>query len=161
MKQDDEEIPEATIKKAEELYRKALPDLTLTSNIKGAEREEMLAELRKQLLLFVKYSEAEISRLGDLSAIPQDKFEQLLDRKRGEALGLNGNSQKIVSMSELKPLILEGWEFVSSLPGNEAIVRLPSHNGNRGFAGPRALPQGVESTISNTRAKPRKRSSTF
>ena len=39
-------------------------------------------------------------------------------------LGLNGNRQKVVQMSEVKKFIEEGWEYLSALPSGEAIVRL-------------------------------------
>lgn len=124
MKQDDEEIPKATMEKAEELYRKALPDLTLTSERKGTEKEEMLAEMRRQLLLFVRYTPEEVGKMGDLSAMPQQQFDKLLDKKRDAALGLHGNTQKVVP-TEVKSWILQGWEFTSQLPGQEAFIRLP------------------------------------
>ena len=45
-----------------------------------------------------------------------------------ENLGLkNGNRQKVVPVSELKKWVGEGWEYVTRLPDDEVIIRLPSH----------------------------------
>jgi len=37
----------------------------------------------------------------------------------------NGNSQKIVSMRELKQYIEQGWEFVANINSKEAIIKVP------------------------------------
>ena len=43
-----------------------------------------------------------------------------------EALGLNGNKQKIVAMDEVKQYVVQGWEYVTTLPSNEAVIKLPT-----------------------------------
>jgi hypothetical protein len=43
-----------------------------------------------------------------------------------QALGLNGNNrQKVLPMSEVKQWITQRWEYVSTLPTNEDIMKLP------------------------------------
>jgi hypothetical protein len=119
-------LPPDTIEKMRQAYKKAADKYLATGKTESS-KDERLAEMRQQLLLFVKYPATEIAKMGDLSTIPQDKFEQLLDERRNEALGLNGrNSQKVVPLAEVKIHIQEGWEFVQRLPGNEAVVRLPN-----------------------------------
>ena len=71
------------------------------------------------------YSEEEIEKLGDLSESPQD-IQDLIKKKSMEALGLNGNKQKIVPMDQLKQYVIDGWEYVTRLPSNEAVIRLPA-----------------------------------
>ena len=42
-------------------------------------------------------------------------------------LGLkNAGRQKVVGMDEVKRYIEEGWEYLSTLPSGEAVIRLPS-----------------------------------
>jgi len=43
-----------------------------------------------------------------------------------EALGLNGNIQKIVHMGEVKQYAVQGWEYVTTLPSNETVIKLPT-----------------------------------
>ena len=43
-----------------------------------------------------------------------------------EALGLNGNIQKIVHMGEVKQYVVQGWEYVTTLPSNETVIKLPT-----------------------------------
>jgi hypothetical protein len=46
-----------------------------------------------------------------------------------QALGLNGKSrQKVVKQTELRNYIEQRWEFVTTLNGHEAIVKLPSEH---------------------------------
>ena len=62
----------------------------------------------------------------DLSNLTPQEMQELIKKKSMESLGLNGkNRQKVVHMDELKRWIVQGWEYVAILPGNEAIVRLP------------------------------------
>ena len=37
----------------------------------------------------------------------------------------NGRNQKIVSANEVGAFIEKGWEYVSSIPGDKAIMKLP------------------------------------
>ena len=67
-------------------------------------------------------------KLGNLSKLGIEQMQQLIKKKSMETLGLNGNSQKVVSLTECKDWIMKGWEFVSTLPDNEAIIRLPVLN---------------------------------
>ena len=40
--------------------------------------------------------------------------------------GFAGSSQKVIRLDELERYIGDGWEFVTNLNGDKAIVRLPS-----------------------------------
>ena len=47
------------------------------------------------------------------------------DEKRSKSMN-NGNSQKVISVREVKDYISQGWEYVNILPGNkEVIIKLP------------------------------------
>ena len=48
-----------------------------------------------------------------------------IDEKRIKQIN-NGNSQKVVSMRELKQYIEQGWEFVANINSREAIIKVPS-----------------------------------
>jgi PAS domain-containing protein len=81
--------------------------------------------VNKQFLHMTGYTEDEIDKLGDLSQLSEQQMQELLQRKSMRALGLNGNGrQKIVPVEELRNCILERWEYVTTLPTNEAVVTL-------------------------------------
>ena len=66
------------------------------------------------------------SRRSGTSASEESRLQELLDQKSLRKLGLNGNRQKVVQVGEVKMFIEEGWEYLSTLPSGEAIVRLPA-----------------------------------
>jgi len=73
------------------------------------------------------YSGKEIGQFGDLSKLSDQDMQDLIQKKSLRTLGLNGNGkQKVVPFAEVRSWIVEGWEYVSKLPTEEAIIRLPS-----------------------------------
>jgi hypothetical protein len=73
------------------------------------------------------YSEEDITQLGELSKLSAKDVQDLIQKKSMRTLGLNGNGrQKVVPLNDVRTWVIEGWEYVSTLPTNEAIVRLPS-----------------------------------
>ena len=65
--------------------------------------------------------------MGDLSQLSAEQMQDMVRKKSIEALGLNGNNQRVIPFLELRNYILQGWEYVTQLPNNEAIIRLPGH----------------------------------
>lgn len=79
-----------------------------------------------QFLTIAGYSKDEIEKLGDLGNLSIEEIQKLLKNKSMEMLGLNGNRQKVVAVSEVKGWLSQGWEFISHLSSDEAIIKLPS-----------------------------------
>lgn len=118
-------LPEQVIEDMREAYRRSQEYLETIPAKEHVSREEILAAFNRQYLLILGYSEEEISQLGDLSKLTSDEMKQLVSRKSMQALGLNGNTQKVVKLNEVKEWIVQGWEYVTTLPPDEAIIRLP------------------------------------
>ncbi|MEM3771774.1 MAG: hypothetical protein QXW80_05650 [Candidatus Micrarchaeia archaeon] len=58
-----------------------------------------------------------------------DLSPEELQRRVRERMGMslnNGHKQRVVSMKKVESMIEQGWEYVSSIPGNKAIIKLPS-----------------------------------
>ena len=54
--------------------------------------------------------------------------EELHNLVRQRLIGLmskNGNSQRIIPISELEEHIGEGWEYIAALPNEKAIIKMP------------------------------------
>jgi hypothetical protein len=119
-------LSQDVVEKMREAYGKATEKYLETSR-KEKGSDEVLARMNRQFLVLIGYSEKEIEALGDLSQKSEEEIQQLMKQKQKAALGLNGNStQKIVSMSDVKDWVLQGWEYVNELPNNEAVIRLPA-----------------------------------
>jgi len=120
-------LPENVIDGMRESYAKAAEQYLVTRKAtEGMSEDQVKATFNKQFLEMAGYSQEEINELGDLSQLSAQQMQELIQKKSMQALGLNGKSkQKIVPIPELKNWITQGWEFVSALPTNEAIIRLP------------------------------------
>ena len=82
-----------------------------------------IKELKTSMLILAGFSEEEIEKEKLLELSNEDLIKKI-DEKRIKHLN-NGNSQKVVSMRELKQYIEQGWEFVANINSREAIVRVP------------------------------------
>jgi integrase len=115
-----------TDKELLEEYAKGIKELTVFKSEETVTQNMILTAFNKQFLANSGYTEEEIAKLGDLSQLSPQKMQELIREKQMRALGLNGNHQKIVAMNELEDLVAQGWDFVTALPDNKAVVKLPS-----------------------------------
>ena len=122
-------LSEDAIEKMRCSYAKASAKYLETAGRKeSVTKEDMVSEFNKQFLRLSGYKDEEIAKLGDLSQMSSEQLQDMIRKKSMEALGLNGNHQKIVPLLELRDYILGGWEYVRELPNNEAVIRLPNSN---------------------------------
>lgn len=120
-------LPNDLIEKMREAYAKAVEKYLVTTFSKETmSKDAVLATFNRQFLSLSGYSDAEIEKLGDLSRLAAEDLQGLIRQKSREALGLHSrNNQKVVPLPELRNWVTEGWEYVSLLPNDEAIIRLP------------------------------------
>jgi hypothetical protein len=117
------------IEKMHESYAKASEKYLMTIKREEVTKASVLETFNRQFLKLAGYTDEEINQLGDLSQLTSEQVQELIRKKSMQALGLNGNSkQKVVPMNEIKHWILQGWEFVATLPTNEAIIKLPKNS---------------------------------
>ena len=106
----------------EAAYTKLVPKL-MVFGPPEIDKDELLDSFNKRYLAIAGYSEEEITKLGNTSEMTLQELQNLGKQK---SLGMSGN-QKVVPMVEVEQWVEQrGWDFVTSLPDNKAIVRLPS-----------------------------------
>ena len=99
-----------------ETEKKGIPESKLNEEIKG---------IKLLILKNAGYSDEEIDKGDFLSLEIADLIQKLTDKKAKDMN--NGNSQKVISVRDVKDYIGKGWEYVNTLPGNkEVIIKLPS-----------------------------------
>jgi len=118
-------LPENTIEEMRNSYQKSLKFLeTEKKGISESEMNKTIKELKTSMLILAGFSEEEIEKEKLLELSNEDLIKKI-DEKRIKHLN-NGNSQKVVSMRELKQYIEQGWEFVANINSREAIIKVPS-----------------------------------
>jgi len=118
-------LPENIIEEMRNSYQKSLKFLeTENKGISESEMNKTIKELKTSMLILAGFSEEEIEKEKLLELSNEDLIKKI-DEKRIKHLN-NGNSQKVVSMRELKQYIEQGWEFVANINSKEAIIKVPS-----------------------------------
>jgi hypothetical protein len=121
--------PDKTISDMRESYSMALK--FIETEPKGIPEEDPTKKLREfalmvfetQLGLKLDYKKKE--RLYGLSIEEfQEELRKLSSKNNIDVLN-NGNHQKVITLREVESFIEKGWDFVSLLPGEKAIVKLP------------------------------------
>jgi len=118
-------LPEDVIERMRESYAKSADKYLATTKKQTTTQEQIVATFNRKFLEMSGYSAEEIDKMGDLTAMTSEQVQELMKKKSMQALGLNGNTQRVVPMVEVKQWIAQGWEYVSTLPTNEAIIKLP------------------------------------
>lgn len=69
--------------------------------------------------------EIEAMELDTANLATEDIDRLIKEKKKKQRLGANKNSRKVVSTNDVEKRLTEGWEFVSPLAKNKAIIGLP------------------------------------
>lgn len=125
----NKKLPRDLVEKMRGAFAKAADRYLVTRTKQdGALTQDMVrAQFNRQFLEVAGYSPEELDAMGEegLSALSPADINKLIQEKSRRALGLNGNSQKVVPITEVKQWITQGWEYVTNLPTEEAVIRLP------------------------------------
>ncbi len=116
-------LPPEIVERMRQSYAKAQRQFVTMTGEEGGDK--ILETFNLQFLTIAGYSKEEIEKLGDLSRLSVAQIQEMLKSKSMETLGLAGNRQKVVPLQEVKNWIGQGWEFVSHLSAEEAIIKLP------------------------------------
>ena len=104
-------------------YQKCLPFLETENKTAQVQMEDLEKTFTAKFLKLLGFSDAEIKEMGDLD---DESLQKRINERRGMNLN-NGHKQKVVNLNDVKTFIEQGWEYVGSLPNNEAIIKLPDH----------------------------------
>ena len=117
-------LPQETVEAMRAQYAEASQRYLETGGSAGVTKDTVLSIIRTELLVRSGYAKEEVGKMGDLSALPEEEVERMIDAKWEEKLGVNGGS-KVVSREEAKALMEKGWDFVNWWDDSktEAIMR--------------------------------------
>jgi hypothetical protein len=86
-------------------------------------KEDIEKLFKKQLLLVAGFKPEEIKE-EDLE-LSDEEFQKKIRERLLMEMKNNGAKQKVIRLNEVEKYLQEGWEFISVLPRNKAIVKLP------------------------------------
>ncbi len=119
-------LPPDLIEDMRDAYRRSLAFLETT---KPADHEaELKSSFRRQMLLVAGLSEKEIGKM-DVEAMTDAELQRIVrERLIGAAQGngngeTNGPKQKVVPLTAVETYLEQGWEWVTQLPDDRAVVR--------------------------------------
>jgi len=115
-------LPENIVESLRESYKKAQKYL---QTMETGKEEEITKSFKKQLLLVAGFKNSEIddNQLG----LGDEEFQKLVRGKLLKSMENNGVKQKIIPSAHIENYITQGWEFVSNLPDDRAVIRVPEH----------------------------------
>jgi hypothetical protein len=115
-------LPDDVIQDMREAYARSQEflgtDKTVTSE--GKFRHSF----RYEFLITIGYSEEELEEV-DLEGMDNDSYKDMVRKRMNGQMINNGATQKVVNKSEVKNHLEKGWEYVSELSPDEAIIKLP------------------------------------
>ncbi len=122
-------LPDKTISDMRESYSRALK--FIETEQKGIPEEDLTKKLREfALMIFetqlgLKLDDKEKERLYGLPIEEfQEELRKMTNKRKTEIIN-NGHKQRVIALNEVESFIENGWDFVSPLPGDKAIVKLP------------------------------------
>ena len=77
------------------------------------------------LLRSIGYTEDEIEAMGGIEQLTDIMISELIKQKVVSNMDNNGNRQKVVPQKEIEEYLKQGWEFVSVIDRDKAVIKLP------------------------------------
>jgi len=116
-------LSEEVIEDMREAYRRSQEYLQ-TTRIERTSEEQIKLAFKKQLLLVAGFKQDEIDKM-DLSSATDEEFQATVRQRLLGAMVNNGAKQRVIAVRSVEQYLSEGWEFVSALPEDKAVVRIP------------------------------------
>ena len=113
-------LPQSAVEDMREAYHRSqeyLQTVRLESN-----REKIIEEFRRQLLLVAGFTQQEINNI-DLKSLSDDEFQDMVRMRLMRNSSEDCGTQKVISLNELEEYLDNGWEYVTILPNGKVIVK--------------------------------------
>ena len=116
-------LPEDMIESMRDAYRQSQPYLETMKQLET--KEDIIMSIKKELLLAEGVNDDTVSSL-DLSKSIKELREEIQEKQSDNSQSqVTQYQQKVVPLNGIEKYIVEGYEYVTTLPGERGIVRLP------------------------------------
>lgn len=110
------------IEEMREAYKRSEPHLS--TKAESATEEQIKRTFNEQFLLVAGFQKEDIEKMS-LDEMSNEELQSLVRQKLSGMMANNGSRQKVVPIEEVKSHIARGFEYVASLPNDEAVVKVP------------------------------------
>jgi len=114
-------LPESVIEDMREAYGRSQE--YLQTKLEETSSEEKLRQaFRKQLLLVAGFTQDEVEKT-DLTSISDEELQTIIKKRLLGEKANDNTTQRVVSTDEVEGYLMQGWEFVASLPNDKVIIK--------------------------------------
>jgi integrase len=115
-------LSEDVIQKMRESYERAAAKYLQTLKAEIG-TDKINKAIKEQLLAVAGYSEEETSKLNP-NMTDQEIYNLVKQRLVG-VMSNNGSRQKVITLGEVECYVAQGWEYVTAIPNDRAIMKVP------------------------------------
>jgi len=80
---------------------------------------KIMMTFKEQFLLVAGLKKEEIAKI-DLDELSNEDLHSIVRQRLLDELAINGSRQKVLPLQEVKSYIMQGYEYLASLPSDEA-----------------------------------------
>jgi hypothetical protein len=110
------------IEEMREAYKKC--DALLSTKAESATEEQIRKTFNEQFLIVAGFTKDEMEKMN-LDDMTNEELQSLVRQRLVGMMNSNGSRQRVIPIQEVKSYIGQGFEYVASLPNDEAIVKVP------------------------------------
>jgi len=115
-------LPQSVIDDMREAYKRSQDYLQTTKAEVG--EEKIKEAFKKQLLAVAGFNEEEMAKL-DVTKMTDEELHNLVRKRLLGVMANNGNRQCVIPLTDVEKYLGEGWEYVTALPNERAVVKMP------------------------------------
>lgn len=115
-------FPNEVIEDMREAYKRAQP--FIQTEKQGPTEDQISRSTRRQVLMMMGFSADELDKIKP-EEMSDEEVQKLIREKMTAAMFNNGNSQKVITETEVEKYLSEGWQYVDKMGSGKVIVRLP------------------------------------
>jgi len=115
-------LPESVVEDMRDAYKRSQDYLQTTKAEIG--EEKIKEAFKKQILAVAGFNEEEVAKY-DLVNMTDEELHNLVRQRLLGVMANNGNRQRVIPLAQVEKYIGEGWEYVTALPNDRAVVKMP------------------------------------
>jgi site-specific recombinase XerD len=115
-------LPPSMIEEMREAYKKCEP--LLSTKAETASEEQIKRTFKEQFLLVAGFKKTDIEKM-DLDQMSEEELQNAVRKRLVGMMTGNGSRQRVIPIQEVRSYIGRGYEYVTSLPDGDAIVKVP------------------------------------